>query len=258
MGLGTYQRVMLARSAVNQPSDIALRREGDAAVAMIRSETPFFLGQKIPMPGGAAHVTLRARALDAPNAIGVSLCDKVVLYSDNCQGAEMQLPAPGQWEVMAVTLPPGGQGASALFGLLRRPVEFSVSGELGRIEVGDVSVTDDSGRALLVNGDFRRGLDRWILTDDSHVSWRILNEYVMLFFETGAIGVAAYLALAGAAMAGGLRAPPERAAAGGAIAGSVAAFLVSGLFDNVLEAPRVSALFFLVCICGMLERPDRG
>ena len=73
-----------------------------------------------------------------------------------------------------------------MFGLLRRPVELSLSGPQGHtIEVRDISLTDNHGNPLLANGDFADGLDRWIFTDDSHVSWRMLNQYLMLFFETG-------------------------------------------------------------------------
>lgn len=254
MGLGTYQRAMLARSAVNKPSDIALRRYDDATVVAIRSETPFFLGQKIAVPADSVQVTLRARALDGPNTVNVSLCDKVLLYSDNCQFARMELAVPGAWAEMSASLPSAALGSGTLAGWLKRPVELSVFAQRDRIEISNVSATDRSGRQLLANGDFSRGLDRWVFTDDSHVAWRMLNEYLMLFFETGAIGVIAYLILAGSAMVGALRASAGPAAAGSAIAGGVAAFLVSGLFDNVLEAPRIATLFFLLCICGMLPR----
>jgi O-antigen ligase len=80
----------------------------------------------------------------------------------------------------------------------------------------------------------------------------MLNEYLMLWFETGGVGVLAFLALSGAAMAGGMRAAGQGAVTGAAVAGSVASFLISGLFDNVLEAPRLATLFFLVCLCGQM------
>ena len=75
----------------------------------------------------------------------------------------------------------------------------------------------------------------------------------MLWFETGALGVAAFLALSGLAFAGGCRAARQGSVTGAAVAGSVAGFLISGLFDNVLEAPRVATLFVLVCLCGLLQ-----
>jgi hypothetical protein len=38
-----------------------------------------------------------------------------------------------------------------------------------------------------------------------------------------------------------------------AVAGSLASFLVSGLFDDVVEPTRLATLFFLVCLCGLMQ-----
>jgi hypothetical protein len=254
MGLGTYQRTMLVRSPVNRPSDIVLRRSGGMDSVEMRIETPFYFGQKVVPTGGPMHVRLQARAVDRPNAVGVSLCDKVLLYSDNCQGGELTLPSVARWDTLELTLPTASLGGGALGGLVHRVVELSIFGHRGRIEVRDVRLTDDIGREHLVNGNFSDGLNRWLFTDDSHVSWRILNVYLMLFFETGVLGLAAYLVLAGAAVFGALAAARSGVAGAAPIVGGITAFLVSGLFDNVLEAPRIATLFFLICICGLIAQ----
>ncbi len=255
MGLGTYQRAMLVRSPVNKPSDLCLRRLGDTDMLERRIESPFYLGQKIITDGLPVHAHLQARPIDRPNTVGVSLCDKVLLYSDNCQGGEIRLPVIARWETLDLDLPTAALGAGALDGWLHRLVEFSVAAHHGRIEVRDIRLTDAAGHELLVNGDFSAELNRWLFTDDSHVSWRMLNVYLMLFFETGVLGLAAYLALAGFAMISGLAAARAGVAGAAPVVGAVAAFLISGLFDNVLEAPRIATLFFLVCICGLIARP---
>ncbi|HEY0424885.1 MAG TPA: hypothetical protein VGC82_16325 [Rhodopila sp.] len=265
MGLGTYQRTMLMRSPVNRPSDLVLERDDLGTYASMRVETPFFLGQKITLPlAGAMHLSLRVRsgderAVEGQAALGSVICDKVLLYSDNCRGSETKLIEPKTWTSVQVTVPASGLGSRTLFGLLRRPVELSLYGPVGhRLEVRDIGLTDDSGVSLLANGDFAHGLDRWIFTDDSHVSWRMLNQYLMLFFETGILGLAAFLALAGLAIAGGIQALRGGSPAGAAVAGAVAGFLVSGLSDNILEAPRVATLFFLICCCGLMQWEARS
>jgi hypothetical protein len=263
MGLGTYQRAMLMRSPVNRPSDLVLVPDGQGVYVSMRVETPFFLGQKIAAPAagwaGTAHLTLFARSVGAAAALGVSICDKVLLYSDQCRGGAVPLASPGVWQPVVMTVPLDGLGGKPLLNLLRRPVELSLSGtDPGhRVEVRDVHLADDAGHEMLLNGDFGLGMDRWIFTDDSHISWRMLNEYLMLWFETGLTGVVAFLALAGLAIAGGIRATWYGAVTGAAVAGSVAGFLVSGMFDNVLEAPRLATLFFLVCLCGLVQWEDR-
>ncbi|HVZ08538.1 hypothetical protein [Rhodopila sp.] len=255
MGLGSYQRAMLVRSRVDRPSDLRLLPQGANTALEIRDETAFFLGQKIGTDGGPVRVRLQAKAVDEPNMLGVSLCDKVLLYSDQCRGGSINLPVRGRWETLDVTLSTAGLGRAALGGLLHRLVEFSVFIQHGRVEVRNVSVTDAAGNQLLANGDFAQGLDRWLFTDDTHVAWRMLNVYLMLLFETGLLGVAAYLALAGAALLQALASARSGIPGAAPVVGAVTAFLVSGLFDDVLEAPRLATLFFLVCIAGLLTRP---
>ena len=204
MGLGSYQRTMLSRSPINRPSDLVLGRDGAGAYASMRVETPFYLGQKITLPkAGPMHLTFQSRSPDATTA-SATICDKVLLYADNCRGVGSRPAAPNQWTKVQATIPAAGLGRRALFGLLRRPVELALFGSIGhRIEVRDISLTDDAGRPLLVNGDFRHGLDRWIFTDDSHVSWRMLSQYLMLWFETGILGLAAFAAVSGVALPAG-------------------------------------------------------
>jgi hypothetical protein len=74
-----------------------------------------------------------------------------------------------------------------------------------------------------------------------------------LFFETGILGLAAFAGLAGLGLAGGIMAVRHGVETGAPVAGAIAGFLVSGLFDNVLEAPRLATLSFLVCWCGLLQ-----
>ena len=157
-----------------------------------------------------------------------------------------------------MTVPVAGLGAISPLGWFHRPVELSFSGPIGhRIEIRDIHLSDDTGRVLLENGDFARGLDFWVFTDDTHTAWRMFNQYLMLWFETGAIGVGAFLAFAGVAMAGGIRATWNGAVTGAAVTGSIVGFLLSGLFDNLMEAPRLATLFFLVCLCGLVQWEDR-
>lgn len=255
MGLGTYQRAMLLRSKVNRPTDFGIGSDAGGKFVWIEPHTPFFLGQKIGLAAsGGLHLTLRYRG-EVPGAVlAWSLCDKVLLYSDNCKlGRTEPTAATAAWQTLSTSLSTASLGRSALFGLLRRLVEFSLFDPAldTSIAIRDVRLTDDAGHDVLSNGDFRHGLNRWLFTDDSHVSWRMLNQYLMLAFETGFAGLVAYLTMAGLAISGGVRAALRGNPVGAAVAGSLVSFFVSGAFDNVLEAPRVATLFYLVCLAGL-------
>jgi hypothetical protein len=40
-----------------------------------------------------------------------------------------------------------------------------------------------------------------------------------------------------------------------AVVGSLLAFLCSGVLDNLLEAPRLSALFYIIAFTGLTMKP---
>ena len=99
-----------SRSPVNRPSDIVLRRYGGDGVWRCGSKRRSTSARKSSRRAGRCIVHLQARAVDRPNAVGVSLCDKVLLYSDNCQGGEVPLPVVARWEHARSDAPYRGPG----------------------------------------------------------------------------------------------------------------------------------------------------
>jgi hypothetical protein len=73
-----------------------------------------------------------------------------------------------------------------------------------------------------------------------------------LLFETGILGLLSFAAVSVLAIGGGVLALRRGEVMGAAIAGAVVSFLVSGLFDNVMEAPRLATVFLLVCGAGLI------
>ena len=255
MGLGTYPRIMLAGASEDRPTDFRLEGPAETPVLTIDATTPSYIGQKISIAGSRqSHLTLRWRATEQNASVGVLICEKLLLYSDNCRGETFQHHHPGVWEDVTADIPPVDFGQAKVAGLLSRPIEFSLFGGVSgtTISITGLSLTDDLGREILANRDFRHGMDRWIFTDDRHTAWRIFSLYLMLLFETGVLGLAAFVTVAGIAIVGAVKALRRGDAMGAAVIGSIASFLVSGLFDNVMEAPRLATVFLLVCATGII------
>ena len=119
------------------------------------------------------------------------------------------------------------------------------------IEIGHIRMFDPQDRNVLANGDFSRGIERWYFTDDQHRIWRIHNQYLMSLFEGGLLGLVSFILLAAAALAGAVRAMAQGNRMAAAVAASLLAFLCSSVFDYLLEAPRLSALFYIVVFTGL-------
>jgi hypothetical protein len=125
------------------------------------------------------------------------------------------------------------------------------------LDIGHVRFLDPQGRDLLANGDFSHGTERWFFTDDDHLVWRVENQYLMNFIEGGAVGLAAFVLLAGAALVGAARGMARGDSIAACVAGALAGFLVCATFNSLLDAPRLATMFYLIAFCGleMLSRP---
>src|SRR5205807_1217218 len=179
----------------------------------------------------------------------------MLLYSENCRSMTFQPGTPGVWEDFGTAISTVGMTS----GWLRRPVDLALIDEYpgSTIEVGHLRLLDARGHNVLANGDFSRGTERWFFTDDNHLIWRIKNQYLMSFFEGGALGLISFVLLTGAALAGAVRGMARGDRMAAAIAASLVGFLCSSVFDYLLEAPRLAALFYFVAFSGlmMLQAP---
>jgi glycopeptide antibiotics resistance protein len=255
MGLGTFPRVVLARKPDGRfPTNFVLGHDGGYRLLSLAAGSPLYFGQKVPIePGRTYRLFLGLRSSDSRAALTLMLCEKWLLYSDNCRSATVTPRAIGKWEDFGVPLSSAGLARPALFGWLRRPAELSVVDLVPgtTIDLGDVRMLDDRGHELLANGDFLRGTEGWYFTDDNHLAWRIENQYVMTFFEGGVLGLAAFVLLAAAALLGAARGIGRGEPVAACVAASLAGFLVCCMFDCLLDAPRLATLFYLVAFCGL-------
>lgn len=263
MGYGTYPRIMRARKSGERfPTNFVVRQDGGYRFLSLATGSPTFFGQKVMVrPDQQYRVFAALRSSDRKAALGVILCEKMLLYSANCRETTFRSLTPGEWEDFGALISSAGLGEDHL-GWLRRPVELAffnlVPGTT--IEIGQIRMLDPQDHDIIVNGDFSQGTEHWYFTDDEHRVWRILNQYLMSFFEGGALGLACFVLLAGTALAGAARAIGRGERMGALVMGSLVAFMCSSAFDHLLAVPRLAALFYIIAFSGltMMQAPTRG
>ena len=253
MGLGSYPRVAASHLPPNEgPSNFVLRDSTSGRSLSLQMKLRLYIGQKLWLdPGETYHMQLRARA-PLPTSLGIILCEKMLLYSQNCTGFSQALPPDGGWIAINHDIiapgPRGDRWSPESF----RPLELSLGVQTGQtIEVAALSLTDQRGGEHIVNGDFADGMARWFFTDDHHWSWRIFNQYLMTLFELGLIGASAALLLGSAGFLGAVRAMGLGDPMAACLTPALAAIAVSFLFDAILEAPRLAILFYLMIGFGL-------
>ncbi len=255
MGLGTYPRVVLARKPDGRfPTNFVVEHDGAYPFLTLRAGLPVYLGQKVAIePGWQYRLFVSLRSPDGKGALSISVCEKLLLYSTNCRDATFRPRSPGIWEDFGVVISGAGLEEDVVVGWLQRPVEVAFFDPVpdSTIEVGHIRMFDPRDRNMLANGDFSRGIERWYFTDDQHRIWRIHNQYLMSLFEGGLLGLVSFILLAAAAVAGAVRAMAQGNRMAAAVAASLLAFLCSSVFDCLLEAPRLSALFYIVVFTGL-------
>jgi hypothetical protein len=259
-GIGTYPRLAAARESGRAlPSNFVIRGESGGKFLSMLVRSRDYFGQKISLPPeGGLHLRLALRPHGAPAAAVAIICAKWLLYSQDCTSVPLPAPASEQWNQVAADF------SDAMLAPLRghrplpRPIDLSFNFNHGQpIDFTAVSLRDAAGRELIANGGFTDGTARWLFTDDDDTAWRIMNLFLLLFFEGGAIGVAAFLLLVGVAGLNAFGAILRGERLGVPVVASLLAFLAAGAMDGLIEAPRLVAVFFLVSLSGLvIGRPS--
>lgn len=242
--------------------------EGEAFLAltagnhMLGHGEQFRISQRIPAPAPGPLTLDLVHRTAADAALVLQVCEKNLLYPDNCSVREVGLK-PQRAADAAADAPPGWQTSQFTWGPVAalggdwwapRFVTFSLSLNTrgARVDIARMALRDGTGRALLVNGDFNREMARWFFSSDRHhLPWHIKNAALHVLFEQGLVGLAlmggAYLLVLARLSFGRGRDHPLAPAVVAALIG----FGVVGAFDSLLDAPRIGFLFFTLLLLGL-------
>jgi hypothetical protein len=121
-----------------------------------------------------------------------------------------------------------------------------------RVDIDNVSLIGPDGRNLLTNGDFAQRMAGWFTTSDRfHLPWHIKNLGLNVLFDQGVVGLLLFVVLTGGALyrlvAGAARGHPVAPF----LAASLAGFLLVGLFDSLLDVPRLAFLYYLLLMVSL-------
>lgn len=209
------------------------------------------ISQRIaPSPAGRYVLALEVRSA-APAKLLVDVCTKHLLYFANCAGKAIAIPATGaQWKPLQVDWTQTFGADSPWYAHQLRVFSIALETTGTRVDVRQLQLTGPDQRPLLANGHFTDNLARWFFTSDRHhLPWHIKNMYLHVLFEQGALGLGALLLLMGLALWRSIR--PLRGephALAPALAAGIVGFAVVGLFDSLLDVPRVAFLFYLMLL----------
>jgi len=215
------------------------------------------VSQRIDAPEGP--ITLRARLrAEQDLSFHAELCNKHLLYDDGCVEKDVAVKAkPGQWQDLTLML---GQRAS-WGGRWYAPesVVFSVAlaSRERMLMVSDLQLSDARGRELLRNGDFSEELAYWLFSSDKlHLPWHMKSLPLHVLFEQGLVGLGLWSALLLMALWRLSLGAARKHELAPALAAALLGFLVVGLFDSLVDAPRAAFMFEALLLLGLgLQAP---
>jgi hypothetical protein len=254
MGLGRFPITVYERNLLkNRPAAYRFESERNNAFLRLFPGNRLYFGQWVGAirPFGVYQVSFIARA-HGQGALSAYLCEKTLQYSFQCANRAFNLAPSDSWIEQKAEIEFGSISVNRTNGgwLSVRPVEFALanSSKDAVFDVDNIRLSDATGKDLLVNGGFERGVDRWFFTVDDHTPWQNWNHWGHLYFEQGWLGVLAFLffttylfaRLAGQILNGNWLAAITLAA--------TSSFLTVGIFGYLFDTPRMALIYFLIAL----------
>lgn len=191
----------------------------------------------------------------APFNLGVALCERQLLYRQNCIAAKLPTIAHDSlWHHYEATFNAQKLGVTPWPWRAPIQIEFSIDGINASLDLDNISLRDNLDNELIRNGAFTKINDYWFFSSDRyHLPWHIKNFTFNLYFELGWLGVIALYSLLLHSVARQFLLARAGQIMAVALLSSLLGFLVVGFADSLLDVPRLGLLFFLILICCVLQ-----
>ncbi|MYM88721.1 hypothetical protein GTP91_16255 [Rugamonas sp. FT82W] len=262
-GLGKFPSLYFWRNQQHEvpPAYRYLDQGGNRYLRLAAGEYPAGYGEMLRMlqvveiqPDTAYLLALDVRNNGAPAFLHVNLCERQLLYPQGCIALPLhQIPLSPAWQRYQFKLSSGALGQSGR----RVQLELAIEGDQAVLDLDNISLRRQADQHQLVrNGSFSAVNNYWFFSSDRyHLPWHIKNLGLNLYFEMGWPGLLAYAGLLCSAGAELLRraSGDHEKALPLALLAALGAFQVVGLFDSLLDVPRITLLFMLLLCASALR-----
>lgn len=214
----------------------------------------FRVMQAIPAQSGALTLTAQVRADHNAN-VYFEVCERHLIYAEGCNSAPAKVKGGG-WQPVQLRLA-GHENGGPFYAPRRLWFAMAVEGRGQIADVAHVSLKNAAGEELLRNGDFTDNGRLWFFSSDrDHLPWHIKSVFLNMLFDQGALGLLAFVSLC---LAVAVRLLVRRAYWTPApyFLAALISFIVVGLFDSLVDVPRLAVLFYLCCFALLIFRPER-
>jgi VanZ family protein/O-antigen ligase len=255
MGLGSFPSAYFWNSsAPSRPATYAFLTENGNSMLRLGSGDPLYFEQVVTVvPEQQYTLTMNLRANVKNATLTATVCEKALIYSYTCTNSPLQIEVPdGHWARYETQIHAKGFGPPG--SRFERPVKLSIHNTQPDtvVDVDDIALLDMAGTNLVRNGDFSSGMHYWFFSTDNYLPWHVENLYLNVFFEQGWFGLIFFLALIAYAGARCLARAWRNDALSLVLCASFMAFLVVGILNSWADEPRLSFMFYLLLMAGLI------
>lgn len=208
-----------------------------------------YVEQIVEISRGQAYVlSFDLRSPQSHPKLGFALCEKSLLTSTECatwQGSPLNVQPQNVWTRFEFSIKSNELGSGTF--LTKRPVKLSIFTNGNEVvDIDNVKLTSSSGQELILNGDFSKNMDRWFFSTDEHLAWHIKSLPVSVLFEQGWFGLITFCFFISRSLFKSIRNTLSGNLESGIALAALSGFLVVGLFDTLIDAPRFLFLFVVL------------
>jgi hypothetical protein len=214
------------------------------------------IGQRVvPVSAGRYKLEFDVRT-DSKINLSFTICAKHLLYAEGCAGREIAVPVTNsKWQHQTIEFDRRQFSGGGWYAPQLNFFSLAIETMGNRADLDNLVLTDPLGHSMLDNGDFSNDMEHWFFTSDHlHVPWHMENLFLHVLFEQGIIGLTAFAMLIVAALLRLLVGHRSYHPLAPAMVAGIVGFLVDGLFDSLLDVPRVAFLFFLLLLLSIQGR----
>lgn len=182
-------------------------------------------------------------------SIHVEVCEKHLLYAANCAIGRASGKAGGGWQSATIKLAGPELSGGPWYAPRIKMFSLAIGNQSGAAEIDEVTLTGPGGEQLLANGDFSNDMQHWFFSSDrDHMPWHAKNILVNVLFDQGYVGLALFLLLTAGALWRLNLGKARHHELAPYLSASIIGFLVIGMFDSLIDVPRVELVYYLLLI----------
>ncbi len=257
-GLGRYPaNYFFAIPDSRFPGTYRIVNEGGASwLSMVGARHPMSFGDIFRVSQrlgfdveGPFDVSLRLRSRN-DISVHFEVCEKHLLYVAGCAIGKLAVKGnDGAWQEARLRLNGPLLSGGSWYVPKMKMFSLGIYSQSRSAEIDDLMLSSAGGENLLGNGDFANGMQQWFFSSDrDHMPWHAKNILVNVLFDQGVMGLALFLLLTAAAFWRLNFSKARHYEYAPYISAALLGFLVVGMFDSLMDVPRVALVYYLLIL----------